>query len=152
MVAKSYQNLAQIGSPYEKSGRMYIKVRTASGEREVRWYTEAQYEKMYGVKINVVDDARARFGFFSDDNLYVARGTPDALTAFFIDETHHFGRYCCAWGWYVGVWAKAYDKETLATYKARMKELGITFIRLPYNKISDERGSILPWEEINGRI
>lgn len=152
MVAKSYQSCAQIGNPYSKNNRMYIQVQTANGMREVRWYTDKEYEKMYNVKLNKIDDARGRFGFFSDDNLYIARGTAEALDTFFTKETKHFGRFCAAWGWYIGTWAKSYDKDTLRAYKSRMQELNIRFYKLPYSAISDKNGSILPWEEINGRI
>ena len=47
MVAKSYQSLQQIGEPYTRSGRQYIKVATKSGEKEVRWYSEDEYYRMY---------------------------------------------------------------------------------------------------------
>lgn len=152
MVAKSYQSCTQIDQPYNKNGRMYIKVQTAKSVREVRWYTDQEYEKMYDIKLNKIDDARSRFGFFPDDNLYIARGTTEALHTFFLEETHHFGRFCAAWGWYIGTWAKAYDKDTLRAYKARLQELNIHFYKLNYATISDKNGSILPWEEINGRF
>lgn len=152
LIAKSYQNYPQIGAPYSKGKNTYIKIQTPSGVREVRWYTEAQYEKLYGVKIDKIDDARQRFGFFPNDTLYIAHGTPEALTTFFSIETKHFGRYCVKWGWYVGVWAKEFNVELLKKYKSRMKELSITFYCLHYNKISDEKGSILPWEEMNGHF
>ena len=49
MVAKSYQGLEILCEPYELAkGRLYVKVRTKSGaNKEVRWYTEAEYAKMY---------------------------------------------------------------------------------------------------------
>lgn len=47
MVAKSYQNLQQIGEPYTRNGRQYIKVATKSGEKEVRFYSEDEYYRMY---------------------------------------------------------------------------------------------------------
>lgn len=152
MVAKSYQSFQQISEPYEKNKRMYIKIQTNNGVREVRWYTEAQYEKMYGIKIEKIDDARKRFGFFPNDTLYIAHGTQEALNTFFIDETQHFGRYCAKWGWYIGIWAKNYNNEILKLYKQRMKELNITFSCLNYKDISDSKGSILSWEDMNGHF
>lgn len=49
MVAKSFQNMEMLSEPYEKSGKMYIKVRNpkTGTERQVRWYTEKEYNKMY---------------------------------------------------------------------------------------------------------
>ena len=50
MVAKSFQNMTQVCDPYEKNGRAYVKVlnENTGKEREVRWYTDAEYAKMYG--------------------------------------------------------------------------------------------------------
>lgn len=48
MVAKSYQNLQQIGTPYSVNGRMYVKVAAPTGPKQVRWYTENEYRSMYG--------------------------------------------------------------------------------------------------------
>lgn len=48
-VAKSYQGLKQLGQPYMVNGKMYVKVETVKGgTRQVRWYTDAEYAKMYG--------------------------------------------------------------------------------------------------------
>lgn len=47
MVAKTFQALPLIGEPYTLNGRQYIKVATKSGERQVRWYSDDEYYKMY---------------------------------------------------------------------------------------------------------
>lgn len=48
-VAKSYQGLKQLGQPYAVNGKMYVKVETVKGGvRQVRWYSDAEYAKMYG--------------------------------------------------------------------------------------------------------
>ena len=48
MVAKSYQNLEQLGEPFEKNGKIYVVVRMKSGkEKEVRWYSIDEYCKLY---------------------------------------------------------------------------------------------------------
>ena len=50
MVAKSYQSLKQIGEPYYKNGKQYVVVlnENTGNKREVRWYTESEYVKLYG--------------------------------------------------------------------------------------------------------
>ena len=67
MVAKSFQSLRQIGEPYTKNGRQYVKVEKKSGgEREVRWYTEAEYAKMYpDEKINITPQMPKLYDFFA---------------------------------------------------------------------------------------
>lgn len=48
-VAKSYQNLEQIGEPYTINGRMYVKIRTKSGtEKQVRAYSEKEFMRLWG--------------------------------------------------------------------------------------------------------
>lgn len=47
MVAKSYQALKQIGEPYAVGNKMYVRIETKNGEKQVRWYTESEYNKLY---------------------------------------------------------------------------------------------------------
>lgn len=44
MVAKSFQKFEICGDPYVVNGRQYVKL---SNGRQVRWYTETEYYKMY---------------------------------------------------------------------------------------------------------
>lgn len=52
-VAPSFQNFIKLSNPYIKNGKAYIKIRNPkkSTEREVRWYDEAEYAKIYGKKL-----------------------------------------------------------------------------------------------------
>ena len=55
MVAKSYQNFEIITEPYNVDGRMYVDVKSPKGvTKRVRWYTDAQYAKMYPGEVDVV--------------------------------------------------------------------------------------------------
>lgn len=48
MVAKSFQNLEQIGEPFEDGGKMYVNVRAKKGNlKRVRWYDIDEYCRMY---------------------------------------------------------------------------------------------------------
>ena len=52
MVAKSYQNMEIVSDVYMVSGRKYVKVRDNKGaEKQVRWYSDAEYAKMYGTPV-----------------------------------------------------------------------------------------------------
>ena len=47
-VAKSYQGLPIAEAPYEKNKKLYCKVQMKNGSlKEVRVYTQKEYEKMY---------------------------------------------------------------------------------------------------------
>ena len=128
MVAKSYQSLTRLSNPFEENGKEYVIVLTKTEiEKKVRWYPEE-------TPINY----RALFAFFPDDSLYVARGTEEALTLFFTKETHHFGRYCEKWGWYIGTWVKEINVADVRLYKARMKELGISLFKMSYDTAFSE--------------
>ena len=48
MVAKTFQNLSQVGEPFESGGKMYVNVQSKNGNlRRVRWYEVDEYMKMY---------------------------------------------------------------------------------------------------------
>jgi hypothetical protein len=136
MVAKSYQNFKIVNGPYKRNGREYVVVEAPKGQKEVRWYPD----KPTTYKI---DDARARFGFCEDGNIYAARGTEDALERFFTIETRHFGRFSVYFGWYIGSWVKQFPKEDTINMLNRAKELGIKWYRIPYSSVSDKNGSFI---------
>lgn len=50
MVAKSFQSWEILCEPYSKSNRLYVRVLNPKNqkEREVRWYSEKEYSRMYG--------------------------------------------------------------------------------------------------------
>ena len=56
-VAKSYKSYTICGEPYEKNGKMYIVIAhpNTGNRREARWYTDAEYAKMYGEKVDKFD-------------------------------------------------------------------------------------------------
>ncbi len=66
-VAKTYQSFEQVGEPFSENGRFYVLVKAPKGEKKVRWYSDAEYRRMYpdAVKENdLMDfDARHAFGF-----------------------------------------------------------------------------------------
>lgn len=66
-VAKTYSNMPLEGEPFKENGRMYINVHAPKGIKKVRWYTEAEYIRMYPdaiIKNEVVAfNARDAFGF-----------------------------------------------------------------------------------------
>ena len=51
MVAPSYQSYTQVGEPYTKGNKSYIKLQHPKTKniREARWYTEEEYNKQYGI-------------------------------------------------------------------------------------------------------
>ena len=99
MVAKSYQKLKQIGSPYTKNGKQYVSVlnEETGSRREVRWYTEEEYIKLYGALPVVYSNSKEEFGF---DNGFITifRGDTYANLEWFRAS---IAKYNKLWGWYV---------------------------------------------------
>ena len=101
-VAKSYQDLPICGEPYEKNKRKYVIVECKNGHRkEVRWYTDAEYAKMYPEE--KVEPQRLRsvkdvLGF-SKGYITIFKGDTYPLLEWFQAEPKC--RYHSFWGWYV---------------------------------------------------
>lgn len=98
MVAKSYQNMAQIGEPYLKKGRMYVRVQQGTVQREVRWYTEEEYAKMYGIKIAKPVTPQKKILGFENGYITIFKGDTYANLEWF---QRSIARYHKIWGWYV---------------------------------------------------
>lgn len=98
MVAKSYQNLAQMGEPFSENGKMYVTVKTASGSnKKVRWYSESEYEKMYGEPIQPVANQKEILGF-QKGFITIFRNTNEDMNFYFKKVGARYTRY---WGWYM---------------------------------------------------
>lgn len=105
MVAKSYQNMEIVHEPYKKDGRMYVAVKTSKGTvKQVRWYTEAEYAKMYPdekkdkTKDPYYKPQKYVLGF---DKGYITifRGYKEELHEEWFKQS--ICRYARWWGWYV---------------------------------------------------
>lgn len=103
-VAKSFQKYTLIGEPYSKNGRQYIVIRYADGhDREVRWYTDAEYAKLYPAEspstasqTKVLRPLKDVLGF-SKGYITIFKGDTYALLDWFREST---ARYHQFWGWY----------------------------------------------------
>lgn len=97
-VAKSYQSYKIISEPFQKNNKWYVRACSPRGvEKEVRWYSEAEYAKLYpDVKNNkVFANQRNIFGFGDKGYIYLYKGDEDWLR-------QSPARYCRFWGWYYG--------------------------------------------------
>lgn len=105
-VAKTYEKMEICGEPFMENKRMYVNVKAPKGLKKVRWYTDAEYRRMYpneateNVKRNIMDfNARHVFGFDSDGYITIYRGDEGLLQQF--RETHQeFFRYNLTFGIY----------------------------------------------------
>ena len=100
-VAKSYKDLPICGEPYEKNKKMYVVVECKNGHRkEVRWYSDAEYAKMYPeeeVKPQRLRPVKDVLGF-SKGYITIFKGDTYPLLDWFQAEPKC--RYHNFWGWY----------------------------------------------------
>ena len=105
MVAKSFESYEVLGSAYEKSnGKQYIKVRNPKTgiEREVRWYSNAEYKKLYPDAF-VLEDKRVNhrkiLGFGEKGWITIFRDVSEENEGWF--NRCSVTRYHTWWGWYI---------------------------------------------------
>ena len=102
-VAKSFQNLKQWDEPFKENGRMYITVTTEKGNpKVVRWYTDAEYAKMYPENVKKKDSVffksqKIVLGF-EKGYITIFQGVKPEHEDWF---EHSICRWAKWWGWYV---------------------------------------------------
>ena len=99
-VAKTYEKMALVGEPFQENGKMYVNVQAPKGQKKVRWYSDAEYRRMYpdAVKNDIMDfNARHAFGFGPEGfiTIYQGRNLED-----WADAEHDHLRYNCTFGYY----------------------------------------------------
>lgn len=103
MVAKTFQSYEILGEPYETNKRLYVRVRNPKNgnERVVRWYSEAEYRKLYPKEETVVASATdyKKILGFEKGYITIFKGITDLNEEWF----HRLpqARYHVAWGWYI---------------------------------------------------
>lgn len=109
MVAKSFQNFEILTDVYEVSGKKYVRVRNpkTGTERQVRWYTEKEYARMYPEDAKSADSGSgdSLTGF----NAKKALGFEKGYISLFKGDTYPYqewfsksiARYHDTWGWYI---------------------------------------------------
>ena len=136
-VAKSYKNHIICGEPYEKNGKMYIVIAhpNTGNRREARWYTDAEYNKLYPEdKIEVVPGAGTFCGGkkvrslkdtlgFEKGYITIFKGNTNALSEWF--HTEPSCRYSRWWGWYVP-----------SEFAVPDLPAGITPVQIPWDQVA----------------
>ena len=139
MVAKSYQNMKQVCEPYLKSGRMYVKVQQGNTQREVRWYTEEEYAKMYGIKIAKTVTPQKKILGFENGYITLFKGDTYANLEWF---QRSIARYHKIWGWYiVSTEAVPFDLP-----------VGIEPIELKWELVGEDEGMLKSDAEVKSAV
>lgn len=142
MVAKSYQNLPLVGEPYEVSGRMYVKVQGKSGIKQIRWYNEREYAKMYPEEKKTVSaELKTQKEVLGFDKGYITifKGAVEENEEWFKLSKCRYTRW---WGWYL-----------ISTEE--MPEdlpLGVEPVRLDWNMVSDKNDKLIGEDVIYAQV
>ena len=98
LVAKSYQDLPIVEEPYEKNKKMYCKVQMKNGShKEVRCYSQKEYDKMYPAPAPKWKPQREMLGFGQDGYILVFNNKPE-FEEFYEKGNFRFHR---VFGWYL---------------------------------------------------
>ena len=75
-VAKTYAHMEIQGEPFSENKRMYVNVLAPKGIKKVRWYSDAEYARMYPneVKDEPEFNAYRAFGFNDSDYITLYKG------------------------------------------------------------------------------
>ena len=102
-VAKTYAKMEISGEPFKENGRAYVNVITTKGLKKVRWYSDAEYARMYPREENKNDimdfNARHAFGFNDLGYITLYKGDEVDLEAI-VDENHDSFRRNLTFGYY----------------------------------------------------
>ena len=100
-VAKTYEKMELIGEPFQESGRMYIYVSAPKGQKKVRWYSDAEYRRMYPnavIEHDIMDfNAKHVFGFEETGYITIYKGSNVEEWA---NEDRTNIRFNCTFGYY----------------------------------------------------
>lgn len=98
-VAKTYSNLEIAGTPYMKeNGRFYVNVKSGSKLKEVRWYSDSEWARMYNEPAPTQTSSVKKALGFENGFITIFRGDQDNNNEWFKSSN---ARYAKWWGWYV---------------------------------------------------
>jgi hypothetical protein len=99
-VAKSYENSQILNEPYAIKGRKYVTILYKGHEKQVRWYSDAEYAKMYGVTPDHTKDpfykTQKEVLGFKNGYIWIFTGPTYENKEWFKEKGCHFTRW---WGW-----------------------------------------------------
>ena len=147
MVAPSFQSFEILCEPYEVSGKQYIRVRNpkTGTERQVRWYSEAEYIKSYGAVPPTADISHP----VEPSNQKLALGFKEGYIYIYLgitEENEHIFRNCSSfrytrwWGWY-----------SINLVRMPLPE-SIRVVRLDWKDVGLPNGALKPEDQVTAYI
>ena len=139
-VAKSYTNCEIINEPYAIKGKKYVTILYKGHEKQVRWYSDAEYQKMYPEL--TIDHSKDPFWKSQKDVLGFKNGYIWIFTGPTYENKDWFKEHDCRftrwWGW---GWSSEMEdpKEEELTTDIKMIKLPWEIVGVGDNLIPDEK-------------
>ena len=148
-VARSYENLEQVGNPFEENKRMYVYVVMKSGnQKKVRWYTDAEraaQDRKAGIEVKKNDlmdfNARHAFGFDELGYITIYKATNQHVLEEYVDSHHESFRFNLTFRFYTPSRIPVPDLPD-----------GVEAIRLNWEEVQDYEDRMRPHEVIEKYI
>jgi hypothetical protein len=137
-VAKTYASMEIQGEPFTENKRTYVNVITPKGLKKVRWYSNAEYKRMYPdvvVENDVMDfDARTAFGFGAEGYIFIYHGQN-------VEEWAENDR--------TNIWRNnTFDYYTPGRYELPSLNSSIEARKLKWEDVAAEGNKMKPHEEV----
>lgn len=133
-VAKTYANMEIKGEPFRENGRTYVYVLAPKGEKKVRWYTDAEYRRMYPNETVVHDvmDFNAKHAFGFEETGYITLYKGDNVEEWANEDRTHI-YFNLTFGFY-----------TPGRFQLPHMNEGIEPIRLMWNEVMNHDDRMKP--------
>ena len=145
MVAKTFQTMTQLCDPYEVGGKMYVRVKNEKTGtiRQVRWYTEKEYAKLYPsttpVDTSPFAGKQKEILGFQKGYITIFKGWSEGADYWFQQSIARYARY---WGWYI-----VSTEEIPATLPA-----GVEAVQLPWELVGNPSGDLKTEDQVRAAV
>lgn len=144
-VAKSYEGCDFKGEPFKENGKLYILIIKNGEEKKVRWYTDAEYARMYptakgglvSADIMLTFNARHAFGFDDPGYITLYRGDAEIIKDWAQQEWPPLAWYNETFGFYTP------SKITPSNYPE-----GIECVKLTWDEVKQDDIHMKSHEEV----
>lgn len=136
-VARTYSKFELSGEPFKENGRMYVNVVAPKGIKKVRWYSDAEYKRMYPDEITENDimdfNAYHAFGFDRGGFITIYKGD---IETFAKEHREYF--------WYNLI----FDYYTPSSIEIPKLPTSITPIQLKWEEVCGHDTKMRPHDEV----
>jgi len=143
-VAKTYQSYETLGEPFQENKRWYVNITTTKGIKKVRWYSDAEYARMYPDDNPAKDlmdfNARHAFGFDEKGYITIYKGDPELIKRW-VENDH------------TNIWYNlTFQYYTPSKFPTPKILNGIEPIQLKWEDVMDHDDRMRPHEEITKMV